>query len=164
MASYGFVYILTNEYMPSVVKIGMTERSPTLRAMELSGSTSVPAKFEVYAYFEVAECSQAEAMMHRMLDEYRANRSREFFLIPAFKAANILFHRFESLSHWFSDAYDYDDYRDEEEAHRAEVERERLLVQRAQWASMHDWTPEDIENFWPDEEPSNVVPMTKKVA
>ena len=38
----GWVYILTNEAMPGLVKIGWTMQDPAIRAEELSDSTAVP--------------------------------------------------------------------------------------------------------------------------
>ena len=42
----GFVYILTNECMPGLVKIGSTQQDPVERARTLS-NTSVPFPFNV---------------------------------------------------------------------------------------------------------------------
>ena len=38
----GWVYILTNEAMPGLVKIGYTMNDPAIRAEELSSDTGVP--------------------------------------------------------------------------------------------------------------------------
>jgi hypothetical protein len=79
MSSHGFVYILTNNYMPGVYKIGCTERSPHARAAELSGSTGVPAPFDVLCYVEVRDFQGVERRMHHWLRELRISPSREFF-------------------------------------------------------------------------------------
>ena len=41
-AEYGFVYVLRNECMPGIYKIGMTARPPSQRRDELSAATSAP--------------------------------------------------------------------------------------------------------------------------
>lgn len=41
----GYLYVLINESMEGIVKIGYTTRSPRLRASELSSPTGVPTPF-----------------------------------------------------------------------------------------------------------------------
>lgn len=81
MSSYGFVYVLRNEYMPHVCKIGCTEKSPHARAEELSRATGVPTSFFVACYIEVHSFQEVERDMHRWLAAYRINSGREFFSI-----------------------------------------------------------------------------------
>jgi hypothetical protein len=76
----GYVYILTNEAMPGIVKIGRTSREVDLRAAEL-WQTGVPQPFEVFAFEKTCDCVQLEAYMHGDLREPRVHRSREFFRI-----------------------------------------------------------------------------------
>ncbi|WP_053087086.1 GIY-YIG nuclease family protein [Enterobacter kobei] len=49
--SSGFVYVMENENMPGIYKIGMTTNSPEARAKELSSATGVPSPFSVLAAF-----------------------------------------------------------------------------------------------------------------
>ncbi|MEK7424894.1 MAG: GIY-YIG nuclease family protein [Actinomycetota bacterium] len=79
MSDFGFVYVLTNEYMPDLVKIGCTERSPAARADELSKPSGVPAPFVVRCYIEVREFQAVEKALHKWLNALRINPSREFF-------------------------------------------------------------------------------------
>lgn len=79
MSNYGFVYILGNESMPDIFKIGCSERSPHARADELSKPTGVPTPFQVLCYIEVEDFQAVERNMHKWFDEYRVNPSREFF-------------------------------------------------------------------------------------
>lgn len=76
----GFVYILTNDAMPGVVKIGRTSRDVEVRAGEL-WQTGVPVPFQVYDSQKSCDCVQLEAYMHGELRPYRVHRSREFFRI-----------------------------------------------------------------------------------
>lgn len=79
MSKYGFVYLLGNDSMPDIYKIGCTERSPKLRAEELSAPTAVPSPYEVLCYVETADFQAVEAKMHRWFEEARVSHNREFF-------------------------------------------------------------------------------------
>lgn len=80
--SYGFVYILANESMPGIYKIGFTDRSPALRARELSRSTSAPTPFDVVCYGEFIDARDVESDMHAHFHDRRVSGNREFFHGP----------------------------------------------------------------------------------
>ncbi|MCK5531742.1 MAG: GIY-YIG nuclease family protein [Halopseudomonas aestusnigri] len=80
--NYGFIYCMGNPCMPGVYKIGMTERAPSNRCLELSSSTSAPQPFELLFYAEVEFARQVEAEMHSELSRWRVSASREFFSLP----------------------------------------------------------------------------------
>ena len=77
--SYAFVYVLNNESMPGIYKIGYTTKSPKQRAVELSSKTSVPLPYEVVCYGELQYASHFEQELHKLYDDKRVNQSREFF-------------------------------------------------------------------------------------
>ncbi|UKL10808.1 MULTISPECIES: GIY-YIG nuclease family protein [Pseudomonas] len=81
MATPGYVYILQNPlYGAYVVKIGLTTREPDVRAKELyTGSSGVPAPFDVAIAYSVGDCGLAEKLTHKRLAAYRLNKRREFF-------------------------------------------------------------------------------------
>lgn len=79
---HGFVYVLGNESMPSVYKIGHTKFHPAIRAAQLSSATGCPTAFEVLAYFASEDAFSDEVAMHKDLSEYRVNGRREFFNAP----------------------------------------------------------------------------------
>lgn len=85
----GFVYILTNEFMPGIVKVGMTTRSPALRASEISSSTGVPAPFVVARYFEYSDAMAREGQFHRRHSGARL-QGREFFKMSVEEAIESL--------------------------------------------------------------------------
>lgn len=85
----GFVYILTNKYMPDIVKIGRTSRSVEGRAHELF-VTGVPAPFDVGAEVFSPDCVALEESIHAALRDDRVSHSREFFKIGINDAAAIL--------------------------------------------------------------------------
>lgn len=95
MSAYGFVYVLSNPAMPGIYKVGMTTRSPSQRAAELSNSTGVPAEFSIVYYAEVADPAAVESAVHDRLAGYRVNPCREFFR-PQFlgEILNIIHHEY----------------------------------------------------------------------
>ncbi len=80
-ARRGVIYVLANQYMPGLVKIGLTTRSPEVRARELSRATGVPDEFEIIYDEIVSDADRAEAAIHELLAASRVNRAREFFRI-----------------------------------------------------------------------------------
>jgi ribosomal protein S27E len=77
---HGFVYILSNESMPGLIKIGMTENDVFQRAAELSKSTGVPEPYTVEAYAACQDPRQSESALHALFEKKR-KPSREFFEI-----------------------------------------------------------------------------------
>ena len=77
----GFIYILTNEAMPGIVKVGKTRGEPMSRAVQLSSATGVPVRFSVFRQYAVTNCHDAEGFSHRVLERVfgRPNARREFF-------------------------------------------------------------------------------------
>lgn len=76
------VYILTNEAMPGIVKIGMTEAdSVESRMAQLSAHSGVPLPFECYFAAEVDASRRIESILHQLFSEQRINPRREFFRI-----------------------------------------------------------------------------------
>ena len=86
----GFLYILSNPSMPGLVKIGLTERDPYQRALELWGPTGVPERFYVEAFFVSDDPRRDEATLHALLDEHRVSGDREFFRLEVQKAIDAL--------------------------------------------------------------------------
>lgn len=82
------VYILTNEAMPGLVKIGATSRDEVAqRIAELSGHTSVPLPFTCHFAGELSgHPENVEKLLHQVFAEYRVNQKREFFRIDPEKA------------------------------------------------------------------------------
>lgn len=78
MAYYGFVYVMSNEVMPDIYKIGYTDRSPRQRADDLS-NTSIPTPYEVVAHWEVENPMFHEKELHLLFNEKRISSNREFF-------------------------------------------------------------------------------------
>lgn len=86
---YGFIYLLANECMPGIYKIGFTTNHPKTRLDQLSASTSCPTPFELVAAFGVADPREVEREIHDYLMAHRINMSREFFKLKADHALDI---------------------------------------------------------------------------
>jgi hypothetical protein len=80
----GYIYILSNPSFGNLLKVGMTTKTPSERAEELSELTAVPTPFKVEYSVYVEDCSVTEALTHRFLQErgYRISENREFFNAP----------------------------------------------------------------------------------
>ena len=75
----GYIYVLSNDAMPNLFKIGFTKNSVKQRVSELNSSTSIPEKFEIQLIFACKNPKEIEKKIHTSLIEYRANKKREFF-------------------------------------------------------------------------------------
>ena len=82
------IYILTNEVMPGLIKIGKTGRDRhelALRIRELY-QTGVPLPFELYFACEVNDANFVERQMHDAFDDHRVSKKREFFRLAPERA------------------------------------------------------------------------------
>lgn len=85
----GYVYILKNQSMPGLLKIGRTARSVEQRAHEL-WQTGVPTPFEVVDEVFSPDCHELERELHDEFDEFRVSKSREFFAADRYAVCNSL--------------------------------------------------------------------------
>lgn len=83
------VYILTNEAMPDMVKIGMTTVGVPDRMRSLD-NTSVPLPFECYYAARVEDMARVESALHTAFGDKRVRGSREFFRIDPYRAKAVL--------------------------------------------------------------------------
>jgi T5orf172 domain len=81
-AGVGTMYVLgTNLYTKDgkeIIKIGITTGSVDARINQLY-TTGVPFRFRVIKELETKNYYELEQALHKLLDPYRINRSREFF-------------------------------------------------------------------------------------
>lgn len=75
------IYVLTNEAMPGLVKIGLTTDSVESRLTQLSTASGVPLPFECYFAAEVQDSGKLEKTLHQLFSESRINPKREFFKV-----------------------------------------------------------------------------------
>ena len=79
------VYILTNEAMPGLIKIGCTNGELASRIKQLY-SSGVPLPFELFYACEVTNCVSVESKLHDAFGDHRISKGREFFRIAAERA------------------------------------------------------------------------------
>ena len=72
----GYVYVMSNETMPGLYKIGCTARHPYERASDLY-TTGVPSPFVVEYCINIDNYTNIEKLVHKELLEY--NFGKEFF-------------------------------------------------------------------------------------
>lgn len=75
----GYIYILSNQSMPNVYKVGMTERRVEERVRELSKMTAIPTPFNIEACFYSNDPYKDEQEIHQLLAQYRISDRKEFF-------------------------------------------------------------------------------------
>lgn len=88
--SKGIIYILTNEAMPGLCKIGRTTRSDLQTRMNELYTTGVPFQFECVYACEFENCEAAEYALHTAFSTDRVNPKREFFKMDPFRAVALL--------------------------------------------------------------------------
>ena len=74
------IYILTNEAMDGLVKIGRTTTSVEQRMKELD-DTSTPLPFQCFFAGEVENSSYVESHLHKAFADKRVRKNREFFRV-----------------------------------------------------------------------------------
>ena len=71
----GFVYVMSNPLMPGLVKVGMTEKMPHLRAAEISAHEGLPTQMRVEYYALVSGSPRSvERGAHRELSHSHAGK------------------------------------------------------------------------------------------
>ena len=73
------VYILKNEGMPNLVKIGHATKQSLSKRISSLNNTSVPYNFSCYYACEVEDAVNSEIWAHRVFRDHRVNPAREFF-------------------------------------------------------------------------------------
>lgn len=86
----GIVYVLTNEAMPGLVKIGMTTRAEISIRMAELWTTGIPVPFECAFAGKVLDARKVEKAFHVAFAPDRINPSREFFKIDPIQAVALL--------------------------------------------------------------------------
>ena len=93
--NYGLIYVLTNEYMPNLVKIGKTTKETIgdrLRALYY-GNTGVPVNFKCVRSYRIPldKLDSIERKLHDYFADKRVNPNREFFKIEPEEVDKLFF-------------------------------------------------------------------------
>ena len=79
------IYVVTNEAMPGLIKIGRTNDDLATRIRGLN-NTSVPLPFELYYACEVKDFAFVETQLHEAFGDHRVSKNREFFRLAPERA------------------------------------------------------------------------------
>ena len=85
-----YVYVLTNESMPGLCKIGFTKSIPDKRAKQINAATGVAQDFIVEYAYPCFNGHDLEQEVHEYLDPYRVNKNREFFRVTVGEAKAVI--------------------------------------------------------------------------
>jgi hypothetical protein len=85
----GIVYILTNEAMEGLIKIGKTNTSVEQRIKELD-NTSLPLPFQCFYAGEVHGANLVEKLLHNAFSDKRIRNNREFFRLDPDQARSAI--------------------------------------------------------------------------
>ncbi|HEY5347613.1 MAG TPA: GIY-YIG nuclease family protein [Rhizomicrobium sp.] len=81
------VYVVRNEAMPGLIKIGRTSGNLADRIKGLyQGQPGVPLPFELFYACEVQNSAFVEAQLHDAFGDHRVSKSREFFRLAPERA------------------------------------------------------------------------------
>ena len=78
------VYVIINDAMPGLVKIGLTTTSLEQRMIQLD-TTGVPLPFKCYYAAEVANADFVESKLHIAFGDFRVRNNREWFRVDPFR-------------------------------------------------------------------------------
>lgn len=86
----GIVYVLKNEGMPGLIKIGRTDQRDHKQRMKNLYTTGVPFAFEAVKVVKVNDSLKVEKALHKAFETDRVNPNREFFRMKADRAIALL--------------------------------------------------------------------------
>src|SRR5712691_3471892 len=75
------IYVLTNEAMPGLVKIGRRTDNVETRIAQLTRHAGVPLPFDCHFAAEVGDARHVEHTLHQLFSDERVNAKREFFRV-----------------------------------------------------------------------------------
>jgi hypothetical protein len=81
----GWLYILGNEYMPCIYKIGLTGNLKKRKDGLYCGDSGVPYPFHIVDKVYVQDTRKHEKLIHKKLANDRINQRREFFGIRVYE-------------------------------------------------------------------------------
>jgi hypothetical protein len=84
------VYVLINQSMPGLIKIGRTAGDSVEVRMRALDTTALPLPFECFYAAEVVDASRVEQAIHDAFEDHRVRRNREFFRLSPDKPKAII--------------------------------------------------------------------------
>ncbi len=128
----GYLYCFSNESMPGILKIGITERTPDLRLKEANTSDTwkPPTPYKIEFAKKVLNPKQKETILHKLLSQYteRINPKREFFRVSLEEVKTF----FDIIDGdlWIENKKEEEEYDDEDDDEDEEIKKSISLVVR----------------------------------
>lgn len=147
----GYIYVLSNDSIPGLYKIGCTSRSPYERANELY-TTGVPTEFNVEYYIKVDGYETIEKNTHRQLINF--NKSKEWFscdLYTCISTIKKMCYNLRIYDEYFhnnqiSNKIEYEDIeRKKQEQIEQEILRKQKLQQMKDEAEFQDFKNKELK-------------------
>ena len=87
-----YIYILENDTMPGLVKIGFTKNKPSERVKQINAATGVALDFDVKYQYPCFNAHDLEKEIHIYLESqgFRVNKKKEFFNITVQQAISVI--------------------------------------------------------------------------
>ena len=87
-----YIYILENDTMPGLVKIGFTKNKPSERVKQINAATGVALDFNVKYQYPCFNAHDLEKEIHIYLEAegFRVNKKKEFFNITVEQAVSVI--------------------------------------------------------------------------
>ena len=87
-----YIYILENDTMPGLVKIGFTKNKPSERVKQINAATGVALDFDVKYQYPCFNAHDLEKEIHIYLEAegFRVNKKKEFFNITVEQAISVI--------------------------------------------------------------------------
>jgi len=87
-----YIYILENDTMPGLVKIGFTKNKPSERVKQINAATGVALDFNVKYQYPCFNAHDLEKEIHIYLEAegFRVNKKKEFFNITVEQAISVI--------------------------------------------------------------------------
>ena len=87
-----YIYILENDTMPGLVKIGFTKNKPSERVKQINAATGVAMDFDVKYQYPCFNAHDLEKEIHIYLESqgFRVNKKKEFFNISVEQAISVI--------------------------------------------------------------------------
>ena len=123
----GYLYCISNPYMPGILKVGITKRSPDERLKEANSSDTwrLPA-YKIEFAKKVLDPCQKEKVLHKLLEQYtlREHPRREWFRVSK-EEVHTFFDLMDGEMWVKSHIEEEEEDKDEDENEEEEEEQER---------------------------------------
>lgn len=140
---YGYVYCFSNESMPGIYKLGMTERVPEMRLNEANASDTwrPPTPYKIEMAKKVTNPKEKELTMHKLLScvSERIHPKREFFRV-SLESVQLIFDLMDGIN-WV-DKYAYKDSDEDEDLVNSDSDKEYQPKKRQRKNDCYDI------NYW----------------